>query len=178
MAFPWTDEHLETVKRLFSEKKSATQIANAMGHGLSRNAICGKLARLGLTRGAEKHVSSAPKPRSEPRVKMVSVKPAAPRRASVVPIAMIDAADVIPLLISLVDLEPKSCRWPYGDGPIFLFCGHPVLDAPYCFGHMQLSLNSKTHVYLAPEERKRRSEQALANLELHRRKQANAKRHA
>lgn len=39
--------------------------------------------------------------------------------------------------LSLLDLTPRTCRWPYGDGP-FTFCGHPCDPVlPYCDYHME-----------------------------------------
>lgn len=43
----WTDERIETLKRLWSEGHSASQIAGELG-GVSRNAVIGKVHRLKL----------------------------------------------------------------------------------------------------------------------------------
>ena len=43
----WTDERVDTLKRLWGEGHSASQIANQLG-GVSRNAVIGKVHRLGL----------------------------------------------------------------------------------------------------------------------------------
>ena len=43
----WTDERVEQLKGLWSEGLSASQIARALG-GISRNAVIGKVHRLGL----------------------------------------------------------------------------------------------------------------------------------
>jgi len=40
--------HIETLKQLHAEGKSAAQIAAAIGHGLTRNAVIGKVHRLRL----------------------------------------------------------------------------------------------------------------------------------
>jgi RNA polymerase primary sigma factor len=44
---PWTDERVERLKRLWSAGMSANEIAEKLG-GTSRNAVIGKLSRLGL----------------------------------------------------------------------------------------------------------------------------------
>lgn len=44
----WTDERVETLKRLWEGGVSAAQIATALG-GISRNAVIGKVHRLGLS---------------------------------------------------------------------------------------------------------------------------------
>ena len=43
----WTDERVETLKRMWSEGQSASQIAKEPG-GVTRNAVIGKAHRLGL----------------------------------------------------------------------------------------------------------------------------------
>jgi GcrA cell cycle regulator len=44
----WTDERVDLLSRLWLEGKSASQIAAALGGGLTRNAVIGKVHRLGL----------------------------------------------------------------------------------------------------------------------------------
>ncbi len=44
----WTDERVETLKVMWSEGKSASQIAKELG-GVTRNAVIGKVHRLGLS---------------------------------------------------------------------------------------------------------------------------------
>lgn len=44
----WTDERVETLRTMWSEGKSASQIAKELG-GVTRNAVIGKVHRLGLS---------------------------------------------------------------------------------------------------------------------------------
>jgi GcrA cell cycle regulator len=44
----WTDERVETLKTMWAEGKSASQIAKELG-GITRNAVIGKVHRLGLS---------------------------------------------------------------------------------------------------------------------------------
>jgi GcrA cell cycle regulator len=44
----WPDERVELLSRLWLEGKSASQISTALGAGLTRNAVIGKVHRLGL----------------------------------------------------------------------------------------------------------------------------------
>lgn len=50
---------------------------------------------------------------------------------------------VQPRLISLLDLEPGDCRYPYGgdkEGEEITFCGHPRRQgSSYCAPHFRLS---------------------------------------
>ncbi|MDX5356921.1 MAG: GcrA cell cycle regulator [Rhodobacterales bacterium] len=47
----WTDERVETLKRMWTEGQSASQIAKELG-GVTRNAVIGKVHRLGLSNRA------------------------------------------------------------------------------------------------------------------------------
>ena len=44
----WTDERVDTLRNMWSEGKSASQIAKELG-GVTRNAVIGKVHRLGLS---------------------------------------------------------------------------------------------------------------------------------
>src|SRR6056300_126663 len=44
----WTDDRVETLKQLWTDGLSASQIARKMG-GVTRNAVIGKVHRLGLS---------------------------------------------------------------------------------------------------------------------------------
>src|ERR1700687_3104374 len=58
----WTEERVESLKKLWGEGLSASQIAAELG-GITRNAVIGKVHRLGLS-GSDKSTSSgAPRPR-------------------------------------------------------------------------------------------------------------------
>ncbi len=70
----WTDERVETLKKMWSEGQSASQIAKELG-GVTRNAVIGKVHRLGLSNrvgGNGKpedelpEVAPAPAPEPEP----------------------------------------------------------------------------------------------------------------
>ncbi|MEM7683601.1 MAG: GcrA family cell cycle regulator [Pseudomonadota bacterium] len=79
----WTDERVEKLKELWTEGMSASQIAKVLG-GVTRNAVIGKVHRLGLSNRAggdeaktaeapkAKAATAAPKPAAEP------AKPTAP----------------------------------------------------------------------------------------------------
>ena len=78
----WTDERVETLKRMWAEGQSASQIAKELG-GVTRNAVIGKVHRLGLSNRAGEGAAASddtdqPGPaRSEPS----SPKPAEPAAA-------------------------------------------------------------------------------------------------
>src|SRR5690606_38717812 len=58
----WTDERIEQLKKLWSDGLSASQIAAELG-GITRNAVIGKVHRLGLSGRTKAPSSSAPRQR-------------------------------------------------------------------------------------------------------------------
>jgi len=59
---------------------------------------------------------------------------------------------------NLLDLRHNSCRWPEGDGPIFVFCGRPqARESSYCERHHALAHNRGSQ-----RDYDRAAEQALA----------------
>src|SRR3954453_16165461 len=85
----WTDERVELLKKLWRDGLSASQIAKQLG-GVTRNAVIGKIHRLGLSgRSAPSRPSRAPKV-SRPRIHRSAAGRKAPirLRASVQPIPL------------------------------------------------------------------------------------------
>lgn len=88
----WTDERVEVLKKMWGEGQSASQIAKELG-GVTRNAVIGKVHRLGLSNragagasaGAAKDEAKTAKPKAaakkaEPRAKpqVAKAAPTAP----------------------------------------------------------------------------------------------------
>ena len=63
--FDWTDERVEITKTLWKEGKSASQIAKYLG-GPTRNAVIGKMHRLGLSGRATTSRTKSHTPRRHP----------------------------------------------------------------------------------------------------------------
>jgi len=59
----WTDERVDLLKKLWSEGLSASQIAGRLG-GVTRNAVIGKVHRLGLSGRATSTRLKSLRPRS------------------------------------------------------------------------------------------------------------------
>lgn len=150
----WTDERVELLKKLWSDGLSASQIAAELG-GVTRNAVIGKVHRLGLSGRAKAVAAPAPRPR-KPR-------PAAPApsrpmvhgntalAAVVRPVIEIEpeelpdpVANVIPMAdrCSILDLTEFTCRWPVGDPGKhdFFYCGSRTKTGlPYCAYHSRIA---------------------------------------
>jgi len=154
----WTDERVELLKKLWTDGLSASQIAAELG-GVTRNAVIGKVHRLGLSGRGQPTSSIKRQRRTHPsgirRVRqMISVGNLAlkadamaeaelqPRRNVVVP---------IPRKLSIFQLTERTCKWPIGDPgqEDFHFCGHDSLEnLPYCEYHAGVA-------YQAPDPRRR-----------------------
>ena len=75
----WTDERVENLKKLWQDGLSASQIAKQLG-GVTRNAVIGKVHRLGLSNRDEAE-AEAPAPAPEPAKPEAKAKPAAAPKA-------------------------------------------------------------------------------------------------
>lgn len=166
----WTDERVEQLRLHWTEGKSASQIAALLGHGLTRNAVIGKVHRLGLAGRAKSPSAAISRPR-QPRPAPSIHRSAAPRPSAAVPriargaaafaiapqaLADADAQDfesvVVPmsLRVTIVELREAMCRWPLGDpaSPEFRYCGSHAAAGPYCPHHGALA-------YQPAQERRR-----------------------
>ncbi|RMF73585.1 MAG: global cell cycle regulator GcrA-like protein [Alphaproteobacteria bacterium] len=117
----WTDEKIELLKKLWAKGLSASQIAKELGDGISRNAVIGKVHRLGL-----KSRPSPVKSRSG-KGKTTAGRRRKTREKQVV---------------RLLDLNDRMCKWPIGhpNEPDFHFCGKPVEPGfPYCTAHCDIA---------------------------------------
>ncbi|TQS71542.1 GcrA cell cycle regulator [Rhodobacteraceae bacterium] len=84
----WTDERVETLKKMWAEGQSASQIAKELG-GVTRNAVIGKVHRLGLSNrtgaaGAEPAAAkpAAPAPEAKPSAAPKAAPAPEPTRAA------------------------------------------------------------------------------------------------
>jgi GcrA cell cycle regulator len=102
----WTDERVETLKKMWAEGQSASQIAKELG-GVTRNAVIGKVHRLGLsnrvgTGKAEEDegdpvVAAATPPQAEPQISPAAERPAEPRPATDRPAPPVGGATITTL---------------------------------------------------------------------------------
>jgi GcrA cell cycle regulator len=148
----WTDERVEQLKKLWAEGLSASQIAGRLG-GVTRNAVIGKVHRLGLSGRAttSRMKSHRARPRTvaaNPAKRAVKSRfgtvgnPALRALYSPEAEAYVPPAEEIDIPISerktLQMLTESSCRWPIGDPQTsdFHFCNHQkVPGLPYCEHH-------------------------------------------
>ena len=122
----WTDERVEVLKKLWLDGFSASQIAKQLGGGLTRNAVIGKVHRLGLSGRA------APSQPQRPTFKATR-----PVRSAPSP----QVACEEPGSATVLTLGSHMCKWPIGDPSRdgFSFCGRASSDGPYCVQHARVA---------------------------------------
>ncbi|AXS39619.1 GcrA family cell cycle regulator [Breoghania sp. L-A4] len=153
----WTTERVDLLKKLWAEGLSASQIAAELG-GVTRNAVIGKVHRLGLS-GRAKSTNTAAKPRRPRAAPATPARPTASQPRSVgatalkieeAPAEAIETkpAPVHELVIpveeraSILQLNERTCKWPIGDPSTddFYFCGRQSdSGAPYCAHHCRIA---------------------------------------
>lgn len=141
---PWTAERIEQLRHCVVTGLTCSEIAAEIG--VSRNAVIGKIHRLGLSSGRPAGAQARDCP---PRAR----RPRAPTQGRLLRLAyaqmpegggpiMLDAAVDSERPCSLVELAEHKCRWPLGD-PVksdFAFCGNDAVGGfTYCIGHARLA---------------------------------------
>ncbi len=141
----WTDDRVAVLSKLWAEGLSASQIATKLG-GVTRNAVIGKVHRLGLS-GRVK-----PKRKTKPATARPAVT--ARKRAPVKRRAVVRAAPTPPPVplkakplpsgeyATILTITEHLCKWPLGDptSADFRFCGRGTdKGEPYCKSHAQLA---------------------------------------
>lgn len=158
----WTDERVEILKKLWLEGLSASQIAKQLG-GVTRNAVIGKVHRLGLSGRATpsqptRTAFRTPRP-PRPAISAASHRRAESRHEPVVrtaprPITYVEE----PGTATVLTLGAHMCKWPIGDPATaeFTFCGRRQDgDGPYCIEHARVA-------YQPPQSRKKSTASELA----------------
>ena len=85
MTAGWTEDRVGALKKLWLEGQSASQIAKQLGGGVTRNAVIGKVHRLGLSgRAAPSQPARATFRPTRPRPAQPTQAPSAPRRIEAV----------------------------------------------------------------------------------------------
>ena len=139
----WTEERVAQLRKLWAEGLSASQIAKQLG-GVTRNAVIGKVHRLGLAgRATPSRPAKRPVRAARPRV----IGPTAPRMRLPTTLPSVVIPDLEPLKLedgraaSVLTLNESMCKFPIGDptDADFAFCGRDAACGPYCQDHARLA---------------------------------------
>ena len=158
----WTEERVELLRKLWLEGLSASRIAAELAGGVTRNAVIGKVHRLGMS-GRVKAPTPMPagarrpnKPSADPSRQPLQRAAAMPMRGNLaiavqsrplpVPQSYRSSGDnVVPMTdnVTIMELRESMCRWPVGDpsSSEFRYCGGkaPIGDGPYCSFHSRMA---------------------------------------
>jgi GcrA cell cycle regulator len=149
----WSDDRVEQLKKLWEAGLSASQIAAELGN-VTRNAVIGKVHRLGLSGRAKSPATAAPRQRkaARPAPQMMRVaRPVSRGNTALAHVFEVEVEadpvtfdNVVPMAQrrSLLELNEATCHWPVGDpsSPDFFFCGGKALSGlPYCAQHSRVA---------------------------------------
>ena len=156
----WTDERVDLLKKLWGEGLSASQIAGELG-GVTRNAVIGKVHRLGLSgraKAPQPATNRPKKPTTRPATSTgrseggpVSVGATALKtetlpsvRPQAQPSPQLTSLSDEPLIpnASVLQINEQTCKWPVGDptSADFHFCARRSdVGIPYCAYHARIA---------------------------------------
>ena len=155
----WTDERIALLRTSWEGGMTASQIAEVLGEGVTRNAVIGKAHRLGLEArpspvklgeiiedvidGAVAAVAGVFGGVVNGAVETVTAA-VAPRPAPKRPSRAVVPAK--PAKTTLLDLSEKVCKWPIGHPgeTDFHFCGKAAQTGfPYCTEHCAIAYQAQ-----------------------------------
>jgi GcrA cell cycle regulator len=139
----WTPERIEQLRSCVGNGMTCSQIAAAIG--VSRNAVIGKIHRLGLSSGRPAGVRA--RANCPPRAR--HSRGPTQRRLLRLAFARAPLDEILSSVVvisthpcSLIDIDVHQCRWPIGDpaSTNFLFCGNDAIAGlTYCLGHARMA---------------------------------------
>ena len=134
----WSVEHTEQLRALWGRSLSAAEIGAIIG--CSRHAVIGRAHRIGLPpierKPPERPAVRRGRDKQFPwiRKRRLSAATAEAAKLKDIPLTVIGE----PRMLSIVELNAFTCRWPIGDPRerSFGYCGHPTkAGSAYCEGH-------------------------------------------
>ncbi len=142
----WTEERVEILKRLWLDGLSASQIAKQLG-AVTRNAVIGKVHRLGLSGRAAPSQPARPAFKPPRPQRPAAAAPVVPvRRAIEAPVQVPAPRPIMvaeePGSATVLTLGAHMCKWPIGDPSTdgFSFCGRRSGgEGPYCVEHARVA---------------------------------------
>lgn len=152
MTAGWTEDRVGALKKLWLEGQSASQIAKTLGGGVTRNAVIGKVHRLGLSgRAAPSQPARATYRPTRPRPAasaQPTQAPSAPRRIEAAQPRPVEPTPPppaptpdLPGTATVLTLGAHMCKWPIGDPSSreFSFCGRRASEGVYCVEHARVA---------------------------------------
>jgi len=149
----WAPEHSGALRELFALHLSFARIAAVINRkfntGYSRSAVLSRARRMGLAGNDRSGLAPGAQPRLDRPGEVHLVQSTSPKFPWPVPPVKetkpveLRCVEIDPRHLSLIELEPGDCRYPYGgddEGEAITFCGHPRRPgSSYCTPHFHLS---------------------------------------
>lgn len=138
----WTDERITALKQHWLDGLSGGQIAAALG--ITRNAVIGKIRRLGLL-GLPRPPKREAKPKRAYHRRVVFYPGRKPANGGEVEVIEEEACDLppdtSPDACTLMQLTEETCRWPLGEPTHDMqYCGSQRWgEGSYCRRHARLA---------------------------------------
>ena len=139
----WTDERILQLTALWLGGHSASTVARQLG-GVTRNAVIGKVHRLGLSGRATPSAPGAPRPPATVKPPRTASRPRAKAAvATVQRLRLLDVGASAPEIdeceprVPLLKLSAGGCRFGLGDprDEAFGFCPETAVRGRYCARH-------------------------------------------
>jgi len=130
-----------------SSYKAIAAVLSEMGPPVSRGVVAGVISRnrhlVTRAKGLDARTGKIPRPaqrRAPPPT--LPAPPPSPDPAQPSPPSPDPAPED---RLSLTELRPTTCRWPYGEGKDTTYCGKRCrADQPYCAAHMAVAYQPNT----------------------------------
>ncbi len=161
----WTEDRVAVLTKLWAEGLSASQIAKELG-GVTRNAVIGKVHRLGLSGRAKpsRPKNVTPRKASPTRRKKTDKKPekivakTVEDKTASEPVRVLAPLEAKPLpngeYATVLTIRDHMCKWPIGDPAQsdFRFCGRRIkAGEPYCEAHCDVAYQPSRRRGAAPK---------------------------
>ncbi|MBF0246472.1 MAG: hypothetical protein HQL36_00140 [Alphaproteobacteria bacterium] len=144
-AVEWTPDRIKVLMALWEEGLATSEIGRRLG--VTKNAVVGKVHRLGLKKRQSPIRQATPAPAAAQPKKAKAAAPAS-KPEHPAPKPVMPTGEVV----RLEALTAAMCSWPEGEPgtPEFHFCGQPAAEGkPYCEAHC-----ARAYVKVSKDKRK------------------------
>lgn len=134
---PWTDDDEANLRRWWDEGLTGREISVGFGGRFTRNAVIGKVHRLGLDNRGTPILTTEQKlerERARTRQKMLRQKTRRREEKGLPPLTIPETPEPAEFLgLTFGELQRRQCHYPRGEGAEMRFCGQRVIKGQsYC----------------------------------------------